>query len=171
MKKAPAMQEGFALYLPRNEPDGIISMSSGRTVRATFDITNSVRRRTFRFPDISHLREPSRPSSRMKQTVLIGAVLLGRLRAVWQRPWPLTARVPIVSGALILTVSIAISHVMISTIGDEQELGVRRLAAVNLDGISTTIYPHVFARNLTNTTEALRRTRFCHPSRQGLLAG
>ena len=100
----------------------------------------------------------------MKQAVLIGAVLLRRMRAVWRRPWPLTARVPIVSGALILAVAVAVSHVMMSTIGDEQELGVRRLAAVYLDGISTTIYPHVFARNLANTTEALRRTMWFHQS-------
>jgi hypothetical protein len=76
----------------------------------------------------------------------------------WQRPWPLTARVPIVSGALILIVAIALSHVMMSTVAHAQELGVRRLAAVYLDGISTTIYPHVVARNLANTIDALRRT-------------
>ena len=139
-------------------------MSSGGRARAAFDITNSVRRRTFGFPNTSRFRERRRSSSRMKQAVLIGAVLLGRVRTVWQRPWPLTARVPIVSGALILTVAIAVSHVMMSTIGDEQELGVRRLAAVYLDGISTTIYPHVFARNLANTTEALRRTMWFHQS-------
>src|SRR5580704_15103426 len=36
-KKASAMQEGFALYLPRNEPEGIISMSpaEGRALRST----------------------------------------------------------------------------------------------------------------------------------------
>ena len=139
-------------------------MSSGGRARAAFDITNSVRRRTFGFPNTSRFRERGRSSSRMKQAVLIGAVLLARVRTLWQRPWPLTARVPIVSGALILTVAIAVSHVMMSTIGDEQELGVRRLAAVYLDGISTTIYPHVFARNLANTTEALRRTMWFHQS-------
>jgi two-component system, OmpR family, sensor kinase len=158
------MQEGFALYLPRNEHEGIISMSSSGRTRAAFDITNSVRMRTFGFPNISRFREHGRSSSRVKQAVLIGAVLLGRVRTVWQRPWPLTARVPIVSGALILAVAIAVSHVMMSTIGDEQELGVRRIAAVYLDGISTTIYPHVFARNLANTTEALRRTMWFHQS-------
>jgi hypothetical protein len=41
---------------------------------------------------------------------------------------------------------------------------VRRIAAVYLDGISTTIYPHVVARSLTNTTEALRRTMWFHQS-------
>ena len=158
------MQEGFVPYLPRNEPERVISMSSGGRARAAFDITNSVRRRTFGFPNTSRFRERDRPFSRMKQAVLIGAALLRRMRAVWRRPWPLTARVPIVSGALILTVAIAVSHVMMSTISDEQELGVRRLAAVYLDGISTTIYPHVFARNLANTTEALRRTMWFHQS-------
>ena len=51
-----------------------------------------------------------------------------------------------------------------STIAREQELSVRRLAAVYLDGISTTVYPHVVARNLTNTVEALNRTMWFHQS-------
>ena len=51
-----------------------------------------------------------------------------------------------------------------STIAREQELSVRRLAAVYLDGISTTVYPHVVARNLTNTIEALNRTMWFHQS-------
>jgi signal transduction histidine kinase len=87
-----------------------------------------------------------------------------RVRRASRRPWPLTARVPIVSGALILTVAIVVSHVMMVSVANEQELGVRRLAAVYLDGISTTIYPHIVARNLGNTTEALRRTMWFHQS-------
>ncbi|WP_158932733.1 sensor histidine kinase [Acidisphaera sp. S103] len=82
----------------------------------------------------------------------------------WRRPWPLTARVPIVSGALILAVAVAVSHVLMSTVAYEQELSVRRLAAVYLDGISTTVYPHVAARNLANTLEALNRTMWFHQS-------
>jgi signal transduction histidine kinase len=65
---------------------------------------------------------------------------------------------------LILAVAIAVSHVMMSTVAHEQELGVRRLAAVYLDGISTTVYPHIVARNLANTTEALHRTMWFHQS-------
>ena len=136
-------------------------MSSSGRARAAFDITNSVRRRTFGFPNTSRFRERGRLSSHVKQAVLIGAVLLARVRTVWQQPWPLTARVPIVSGALILT--IAVSHVMMCSIGVEQELGVRRIAAVYLVGISTTIYPHVFSRNLANTTEALRLNHVVPP--------
>jgi two-component system, OmpR family, sensor kinase len=78
------------------------------------------------------------------------------------RPLPFTARVPIVSGALILGVAVAISRIMMSSVAHEQELGVRQIAAVYLDGIATTIYPHVVARNLANTTEALRRTMWFH---------
>ena len=82
--------------------------------------------------------------------------------AFWKRPWPLAARVPIVSGALILAVAIVVSRVMMFSVAHEQELGVRQIAAVYLDGISTTVYPHVVARNFTNTTEALRRTMWFH---------
>jgi signal transduction histidine kinase len=158
------MQEGFVLYLPRNEPEGIISMSSGGTTRTAFDINNSVRERTFGFPNVSRFRERCRSSGWVKWAMVTGSTWLARVPTVWHRPWPLTAQVPIVSGGLILVVAIAISHVMMSTISDEQELGVRRLAAVYLDGISTTIYPHVFARNLANTTEALSRTMWFHQS-------
>jgi len=63
-----------------------------------------------------------------------------------------------------LAVAVVVSHLMMSTVIDEQERGLRRLAAVYLDGISTTIYPHVAARNLTNTKEALRRTMWFHQS-------
>jgi signal transduction histidine kinase len=63
---------------------------------------------------------------------------------------------------LILAVAIVVSRVMMFSVAHEQELGVRQIAAVYLDGISTTVYPHVVARNLTNTTEALRRTMWFH---------
>ena len=82
--------------------------------------------------------------------------------AFWRRPWPLTARVPVVSGALILAVAIVVSRVTMSSVAHEQELGVRQIAAVYIDGISTTVYPHVVARNLVNTNEALRRTMWFH---------
>jgi signal transduction histidine kinase len=91
-------------------------------------------------------------------------LLLSRLLTAWWQPWPLTARVPIVSGALILAVSVAVSHFLMATVAHEQELSVRRLAAVYLDGISTTVYPHVVARNLANTEEALNRTMWFHQS-------
>jgi signal transduction histidine kinase len=81
---------------------------------------------------------------------------------VWRRPWPLTARVPIVAGGLILAVAVAVSRLLMSTVAQEQELSVRRLAAVYLDGISTTVYPHIVARSLESTVEALNRTMWFH---------
>lgn len=130
-------------------------MSSSWTVRNAFEKANTVRRGTFRFLNVSRLRESD--GERHADTSWFR-----RARTAWRHPWPLTARVPIVSGSLILAVSIAVSHFMISTIAREQERGVRRLAAVYLDGISTTIYPHVMARNLANVNEALRRTMWFH---------
>jgi signal transduction histidine kinase len=94
-----------------------------------------------------------------------GERVSGKKRAgvtFWKRPWPLAALVPIVSGALILAVAIVVSRVMMFSVAHEQELGVRQIAAVYLDGISTTVYPHIVARNLANTTEALRRTMWFH---------
>src|SRR3984957_14942265 len=88
----------------------------------------------------------------------------------WMRSWPLTARVPIVSGALIFVVAIAVTRLMMSFVAHEQELGVRQIAAVYLDGISTTVYPHIVARNLANTDEALRRTMWLHQGMREQLA-
>jgi signal transduction histidine kinase len=118
----------------------------------------------FKFLNVSRLREIclSRPSTTSDGR--LQARFRSRMWMAWRRPWPLTARVPVVSGALILAVAIVVSHVMMSSVANEQELGVRRLAAVYLDGISTTIYPHIMARNLGNTTEALRRTMWFHQS-------
>src|SRR5689334_1155959 len=89
---------------------------------------------------------PNTPSSCSRSQALqparssINILFRHHLKIAWERPWPLTAQVPIVAGALILAVAIAVAHVMMSTIAREQELGVRRLTAVYLDGISTTIY-------------------------------
>jgi DNA-binding response OmpR family regulator len=149
-------------------------MRSEQMHPTTSDLLNKVREVTVRYPNISQLRDSDRanlatdPAGGVGPPPTANSVfgrrggLLGRLLAAGRRPWPLTARVPIVSGALILAVAVAVSHFLMSTIAREQELSVRRLAAVYLDGISTTVYPHVVARNLTNTVEALNRTMWFH---------
>jgi signal transduction histidine kinase len=140
-------------------------MSYGSPDRAMFDKTNIVRTSMFRFPNMSRTwksasatTEPAAARASQAEEREEGRLLFPR----WRWPWPLAARVPVVSGALILVVAIVISRVMMSSIVHEQELGVRQIAAVYLDGIATTIYPHVVARNLANTTEALRRTMWFH---------
>lgn len=115
----------------------------------------------FRFPNIARFEESAAQAFR-ESAGGDDAPLSIRRRRFWRRPWPLTARVPIVSGALILAVAIVVSRVMMSSVAHEQELGVRQIAAVYLDGIATTIYPHVVARNLASTNEALRRTMWFH---------
>jgi two-component system, OmpR family, sensor kinase len=129
-------------------------MSSTRVNNPAFDLPNAARRRVFGFPNISRLRDRG------------GAPGASGGVRTWTRQWPLplTARVPIVASALILIVAVAVSHAMMSSVVREQELGLRRLAAVYIDGISTTVYPHVAARNLANTTEALHRTMWFHQS-------
>ena len=153
-------------------------MRSEQSRPATFGLLNKVRKATFRYPNISQLRD-SESTTTLGSDPAAGfgappaangvfrrkvALLLCRLPAAVRQPWPLTARVPIVSGALILAVAVAVSHFLMSTIAREQELSVRRLAAVYLDGISTTVFPHVVARNLANTIEALNRTMWFHQS-------
>ncbi len=131
--------------------------------RAALDEVNGARTNMFRFPNMRGFWKPSaagsEPTPGRASETEVGAK--GRLLFPRWR-WPLVARVPVVSGALIFAVAIVISRVMMSSIAHEQELGVRQIAAVYLDGIATTVYPHIVARNLTNTTEALRRTMWFH---------
>jgi signal transduction histidine kinase len=75
--------------------------------------------------------------------------------------------VPIVSGGLILAVALVGSRVMMSIVAREQEIGVRQIEAVYLDGIATTVYPHVLERNLPDTIESLSRSMWFH---QGMSA-
>jgi signal transduction histidine kinase len=125
---------------------------------AAFESTNNQQHGTFGFLNISQFREACAAQWRVAWGAL-GKRLFHRFG-----PWPLTARVPIVSAGLSLIVAFAVSHVMMTTLEHEQERGVRRLAAVYIDGISTTIYPHVVARNIANLTEALHRTMWFHQS-------
>jgi two-component system, OmpR family, sensor kinase len=118
---------------------------------------------TFGNPNISQMRDQKVTAQSWRHGGLLGALYHG-IVLVLRLPWPLIARVPVVAGTLIFIVSLAVSHGLLSTVAHEQEVGVRQLAAVYLDGISTTVYPHVAARNLTNTLEALHRTMWFHQS-------
>ena len=138
-------------------------MSSEHAGGVTFGFSNVEPTGRLSSPNTSRLREATATLG-VGGRVRPEASKLRRIKAAWRWRLPLTARVPIVSGVLILAVAIAVSHVLMSTVAREQELGVRRLAAVYLDGISTTVYPHIVARNLTNTTEALHRTMWFHQS-------
>ncbi len=106
-----------------------------------------------RFREIGHA-EPAVP---VRGVI---ARIAGRWRRLW--PLPLWARVPIVAGGLILAVALVGSRVMMSIVAREQEIGVRRIEAVYLDGIATTVYPHVLARNLPDTIESLSRSMWFH---------
>jgi signal transduction histidine kinase len=149
-------------YLYRNDNRDFESERSSRSNRGMFEISNITRSDTFGFSNTNFFHQRYDPYGRVKRAWQALFNLIGQVAS--RRPWPLAARVPVVSGALILVVAITISHVMMSTVAREQELAVRRIAAVYLDGISTTIYPHVLARNLANTTEALSRTMWFHQS-------
>jgi hypothetical protein len=143
---------------------GLPPMGSNPSHQMAFESSNISPQEAFRFPNMSQFRKFCGSIRSTNPTWCVRAFLADPVRTAWRRPWPLVARIPIVSGPLILFVAITISHFMMSAVIHEQELGVRRLAAVCLDGISTMIYPHVVARNLTNTAEALRRTMWFHQS-------
>jgi two-component system, OmpR family, sensor kinase len=152
-------------------------MRSKQADSTTFDFLNKVHEVTSGFPGTSQMRDlggvaaesdaANAPQRLPENEITRGrsrTFSLSRLLTAWQRPWRLTAQVPIVAGALILAVAVAVSHFLMSTVAHEQEVSVRRLAAVYLDGISTTVYPHVVARNFANTVEALNRTMWFHQS-------
>jgi signal transduction histidine kinase len=112
------------------------------------------------FPNVSRCRE-QRGFAVALRLIRSGVAGIG---AGWRRIWPLplSAHVPIVSGGLILAVALLASRVMMATVAREQESGVRRIEAVYLDGIATTVYPHIVARNLDDTIESLRRSMWFH---------
>lgn len=136
-------------------------MTLWSTTRPRLSWANTTLARMFRFLNIAAFGKPLPPFRSAFEPEAAHQPIRGILSWL-RRPWPLTARVPIVSGALILVVAIALSRVMMESVAHEQELGVRQIAAVYLDGIATTVYPHVVARNLANTAEALRRTMWFH---------
>jgi two-component system, OmpR family, sensor kinase len=127
-----------------------------RAAPSAFDHPNLPRPCTSGIPNESRSREISPVTPR--HGVIVRAV------TIWRRLWPLPlwARVPIVSGCLILAVALLGSRVMMSIVAREQESGVRRIEAVYLDGIATTVYPHVLARNLPDTIESLSRSMWFH---------
>jgi two-component system, OmpR family, sensor kinase len=127
-----------------------------------FDLHIIVHQGLSGFPNIFRFRERATGSAGSGPDKPRRAALTRAGAGLWRRPWPWTARIPVVSGALILTAALAISRFMMTSVAHEQELGVRQMAAVYLDGIATTVYPHVLARNLANTTEAVRRTMWFH---------
>ena len=65
---------------------------SGGRARAAFGHHEQCPQTQRRFPNTSRFRERRRSSSRMKQAVLIGAVLLACVANCRRKPWPLTAR-------------------------------------------------------------------------------
>ena len=137
-------------------------MNIERKSWSMFSLLNMLPRDRFRSPNVSRLREVPTSFEPAARAESDETSVFRRMQTIWRLP--LAAHVHIVSGALILAVAMAVSHVMMSIVAHEQELGVRRLAAVYLDGISTTVYPHIVARNLANTTEALHRTMWFHQS-------
>jgi two-component system, OmpR family, sensor kinase len=130
-----------------------------RGAGSTFGDPNLPRRSTFGIPNASRFREDGYSSPVAPHRGVL-ARTARRLRRVW--PLPLSARVPIVSGCLILAVALVGSRAMMSIVAREQESGVRRIEAVYLDGIATTVYPHVLARNLSDTIESLSRSMWFH---------
>ena len=79
-------------------------------------VLNILRSSMFRFPNVSRLREALRFLSRRRHARPAPS---GRHWIVW--PLPLSARVPIVSGGLILAVALLASRVMMATVAREQE--------------------------------------------------
>ena len=89
---------------------------------------------------------------------------LWRRSASWYRylaevpsRWPLTARLPLIAGALILAVGIAISQIALVWYTRQQQAALEQLSAVYLDGLSASVFPHVVARDRDMIAQALRR--------------
>lgn len=148
------------MFLLWNGSAGRISKYFARGAGSVFGNPNLPQGSMSGFPNVSRFRE------RLRFFAALALIRGGMARAgrFWRRLWPLPlwARVPIVSGGLILAVALLASRVMMAIVAREQEIGVRRIEAVYLDGIATTVYPHIVARNLPDTIESLSRSMWFH---------
>jgi two-component system, OmpR family, sensor kinase len=71
--------------------------------------------------------------------------------------WPLVRAVPIATAVIIFVVAVGTSQVAIRSHFAEQDNMLRQLAAVHLDGLSTTVQPFVLAGDPAGASSALAR--------------
>ena len=73
--------------------------------------------------------------------------------------WPLALKVPLLVAALVITVAVMISQVVLSRLVKDQETNLTLLANAYLDGLSAAVLPAVIRGDVWETFDALDRAR------------
>ena len=73
--------------------------------------------------------------------------------------WPLALKVPLLVAALVITVAVMISQVVLSRLVKDQETNLALLANAYLDGLSAAVLPAVIRGDVWETFDALDRAR------------
>ena len=80
---------------------------------------------------------------------------LGRVLRPWA--WPFTIKVPVVVALLMFVVSGAITQGVLAKLSEVQERHLKQLTGAYLDGLSTSILPHVLRQDVWEVFDALDR--------------
>ncbi len=73
--------------------------------------------------------------------------------------WPITIRAPLIAAALMIIVGTLLSREVLIRLAETQERHLRALTAAYLDGVSSSIMPHVLREDIWEVFEALDRAR------------
>lgn len=72
--------------------------------------------------------------------------------------WPIAVKVPIVVALLMICVSAVITNVVLARLNDTQEQHLTELTGAYLDGLSTSVQPHVLRQDVWEVFDALDRS-------------
>ncbi len=80
------------------------------------------------------------------------------MRQLWKST-PLRVKAPVIVAALTVCVAVIISQVVMARLTENQEKSLHQLTSAYLDGVATSVLPHVIRRDVWETFDALSRSR------------
>lgn len=83
------------------------------------------------------------------------------MRRIWQRlaAWPITVKVPLMVAVLMVAVSLVLSNQVLMRLSETQQRHLDELTGAYLDGLSSTVAPHVLRDDIWEIFDQLDRTR------------
>ncbi len=80
------------------------------------------------------------------------------MKSLWKST-PLRVKAPLIVAVLTVCVAVIISQVVMSRLTESQEKSLQRLTSAYLDGVATSVLPHVIRQDVWETFDALSRSR------------
>lgn len=75
------------------------------------------------------------------------------------RAWPIAIKVPLIVAALMVTIGIVISNQVLVRLSETQQRNLEKLANAYLDGLSSSVLPHVFREDVWEIFDQIDRAR------------